>query len=232
MMKYVLILFLLIGCAENDNTYFPLTKIKSWSYKIEIQPEVEKKTIYKKVNLSLGKKKLEINGEKNTIYPFLREDGSIFFYNIEKDGVFRKGFAFSRDNKINIEKKRRVVLPYPQNIGQKWSVESKTYLILKRYPYYDYRATTNFKINYEIISMDEIVSTPVGKFSDCLLVRGEGKTKFIGDSEIGSIQINIISEEWYAKGIGLVKSNRIEKTDSDLFGTTKMTQVLEDFKKN
>ena len=169
-MKYLLLLFFLTGCSESNNTYFPLGEVKSWSYKVEIQPEVEKKTIYKKVNLSLGKKKLEINGEKNIIYPFLREDGSFFFYNIEKDGVFRKGFAFSKDNKINIEKKRRVVLPYPQNIGQKWSVESKTYLILKRYPYYDYRATTNFKINYEIISMDETVSTPVGKFSNCLYI--------------------------------------------------------------
>ena len=30
----------------------------------------------------------------------------------------------------------------------------------------------------------------------------------------------------------LIKSLRVEKTDSDLFGTTKMTQILEDYKKN
>lgn len=79
--------------------------------------------------------------------------------------------------------------------------------------------------------MGEIVSTPLGKFYDCLLVRGKGNTKFIGDSEIGSIEINITSEEWYAKGIGLIKSTRVEETDSDLFGTTKMTQTLEGYKK-
>ena len=39
-------------------------------------------------------------------------------------------------------------------------VDSKTYLILKRYPYYDYRATTNFKINYEVISKKEFIRTP------------------------------------------------------------------------
>ena len=104
-------------------------------------------------------------------------------------------------------------------------------MILKRYPYYDYRATTNFKINYEIVSTGEFVSTPLGKFNNCMLVRGKGKTKFIGDSEIGSIEINITSEEWYAKGIGLIKSNRVEETDSDLFGTTKMTQILENYTK-
>ena len=231
-MKYILFLFILIGCSENNNSYFPLGKIKSWSYKIEIQPEVEKKTIYKKTNLSLGKTKLEIDGKKESLYPFLREDGSIFFYKLKKDGIFRSGFAFAKDKNINIEKQERMVLPSPIKIGQKWSVDSKTFLILKRYPYYDYRATTNFMIDYEIISTDEIISTPTGKFRNCILIRGIGNTKFIGDSEIGSIAINILSEEWYAKGVGLIKSVRIEKTDSDLFGTTKMTQVLEGFKEN
>ncbi len=230
-MKYLFLFVLLASCSETNDSYFPLDKIKSWSYKIEIKPEVEKKTIYKKVNLSLGKKLLEIDGKKSFIYPFLREDGSIFFYKKENNGIYRNGFAFAKDNKINPEKKKRVVLPLPYEKGKKWSVESKTFLILKRYPYYDYRATTNFKINYEIISTSEFVSTPLGKFNDCMLVRGEGKTKFIGDSEIGSIEINITSEEWYAKGIGLIKSNRIEETDSDLFGTTKMTQILENYKK-
>ena len=87
-------------------------------------------------------------------------------------------------------------------------------------------------INYEIISKNEIITTPIGKFHNCVLVRGIGNTKFIGDSEIGSIDINILSEEWYAKGVGLIKSVRVEKTDSDLFGTTKMTQVLEGYKEN
>ena len=182
--------------------------------------------------MSLGKTKLEIDGKKESLYPFLREDGSIFFYKLKKDGIFRSGFAFAKDKNINIEKQERMVLPSPIKIGQKWSVGSKTFLILKRYPYYDYRATTNFLIDYEIISTNEIISTPTGKFRNCILIRGTGNTKFIGDSEIGSIAINILSEEWYAKGVGLIKSVRVEKTDSDLFGTTKMTQVLEGFKEN
>ena len=45
---------------------------------------------------------------------------------------------------------------------------------------------------------------------------------------MSSIQ-NISSEEWYAKGIGLIKSKRIEETNSDLFGKTIMVQTLESF---
>lgn len=231
-MRFLFFCLLIIGCSNQNNPYFPLEKVKSWSYKIDIEPEVEKKTTYKKINIALGKKKLEVDGNKNFFYPFLREDGSIYLYNFDKDGIYRSGSAFSRDRKISTEKEKRLVLPSPLEIGKKWAVESKTYLILKRYPYYDYRATTNFEIEYEIISKSEKVTTPVGKFEDCLLVKGVGKTKFIGDSEIGSIEITITSDEWYARGVGLVKSIRVERTDSDLFGTTRMTQLLENYQFN
>ena len=41
-MKYILFLFILIGCSENNHTYFPLGKIKSWSYKVEkVNPQLE-----------------------------------------------------------------------------------------------------------------------------------------------------------------------------------------------
>jgi len=230
-MKFLLLFFLISSCSDGNQSYFPLSSVKSWSYKIVIKPEIDRETIYKKTKLSLGKTSFKIGNKKSSSYPFLREDGSIFFYNYHKDGIYRDGYAFAKDKSIKLEKKKRVVLPTPQSVGKKWAVDSKTYLILKRYPYYDYRATTNFEIEYQIISKNEIVKTPLGKFENCLLVKGIGKTKFIGDSEIGSIEISITSNEWYAKGIGLIKSIREEKTDSDLFGTTIMTQVLENFEK-
>ena len=51
------------------------------------------------------------------------------------------------------------------------------------------------------------------------------------DREIGSIGIKISSKEWYSKKIGLIKMERIEETDTDLFGTTKMVQLLESYQK-
>ena len=70
--------------------------------------------------------------------------------------------------------------------------------------------------------MKETVNTPSGTFKDCILIIGNGQTNFIGNNEIGSIGIKIYSKEWYSKRIGLIKMERIEETDADLFGTTKM----------
>ena len=80
------------------------------------------------------------------------------------------------------------------------------------------------------MSLNETVKTPSGVFNDCIMIKGEGQTNFIGDSEIGSIGIKITSEEWYSKRVGLIKMIREEETDTDLFGTTRMIQLLENYK--
>ena len=217
--------FVLVSCGNESNSYFPLKERGQWSYEVKITPEIEKPTIYKKINYGVGKKQIN----NNSYFAILRENGSIYYYQKKKNGIYRNGFSFDKDNQISFHEKERLVLPNPISIGDSWKVNSKTYLILKRYPYYDYRATTNFTINYEIISTGKSIKTPLGKFDNCLYLKGTGKTKFIGDSEIGAIEINISSEEWYAKGIGLVKSVRTEETNSDLFGKTVMVQTLESF---
>ena len=229
-MKFFLLFFLLISCSEKNSNYFPLDKIKSWTYAVEIIPEVESKILYKKTNTSIGKKKIKIQNEEKIFFPILREDGTTFFYEISDKGIFRKGVKYLKNKEINFEN-NRLVIPSSIKIDESWSNDSKTFLILRRYPYYDYKATTNFKINYKIISLNETVKTPSGVFEDCILIKGEGQTNFIGDSEIGSIGIKITSEEWYSKKVGLIKMIREEETDTDLFGTTRMIQLLENYKR-
>ena len=58
-MKFFFLLFLLISCSEKNSNYFPLDKIKSWTYAVEIIPEVESKILYKKTNTSIGEKKIK-----------------------------------------------------------------------------------------------------------------------------------------------------------------------------
>tara|TARA_B100001939_G_scaffold104968_1_gene90716 strand:+ start:40 stop:726 length:687 start_codon:yes stop_codon:yes gene_type:complete len=227
-MKFFLFLLILISCSEKQSNYFPLDNINSWTYSVEIIPEVENRILYKKTNTAIGQKKIIIDNKEKKIFPILREDGTTFFYEITDQGIYRKGVKYLKNNKINLDD-GRIVLPSDIKVNKTWSNDSKTFLILRRYPYYDYKATTNFKIDYKIVSLKETVKTPSGIFKDCILIKGEGQTNFIGDSEIGSIGIKITSEEWYSKRVGLIKMVREEKTDTDLFGTTKMIQLLEDY---
>ena len=229
-MRFLVLILFITSCTENSSQYFPLDKIKTWSYSVEIIPEVEDKALYKKTHLSMGEQKVSLNEEKKKLFPILRENGTTLYYEFLDDGVYRVGKKFLKEKTITSENKR-MVLPSPLTLGKTWDVNSETYLILRKYPYYDYRATTNFKLKYKVASMKETVSTPSGTFKDCILIIGNAETNFIGNNEIGSIGIKIYSKEWYSKAIGLIKMERIEETDTDLFGTTKMVQLLESYQK-
>ena len=149
------------------------------------------------------KKKIKVQNKEKILFPVLREDGSILYYEITDQGIFRKGIRYLK-NKDMIIDEERLVLPSSIKLDQSWSNDSKTFLILRRYPYYDYKATTNFKIDYKIMSLNETVKTPSGIFEDCIMIKGEGQTNFIGDSEIGSIGIKLlrwngIQKSWFSE---------------------------------
>ena len=81
-MKFLLLFVFLFSCSEKKSDYFPLKKIKSWTYSVEIIPEVEKKILYKKTNTSLGERKIKVEGKEKSVFPVLREDGTTFYYEL------------------------------------------------------------------------------------------------------------------------------------------------------
>ncbi|SVE33690.1 uncharacterized protein METZ01_LOCUS486544, partial [marine metagenome] len=122
-----LFLFFLSSCSKNESSYFPLQNIKSWFYKIDIGPGVndvettgEINASYKRNYSSLNHTSLKFNGNQISTHPILRDDGTIFFYQISPSGIFRNATQFINSKKINFEKKKRTVLPFPLKIGQKW----------------------------------------------------------------------------------------------------------------
>ena len=63
-MRFLVLILFIISCSENSSQYFPLDKVKTWSYSVEIIPEVENRALYKKTHLSMGEKKISLNEEK------------------------------------------------------------------------------------------------------------------------------------------------------------------------
>ena len=230
--RFFFFFFFILSCQSEKNSYFPLNANISWTYLVEIIPEIESKMVYKKINGTLKEIKVETSQDENPkkLFPILRENNSIYYYSKSINGILREGVQYSQGSNISFEKEKRFVLRYPLEVGRGWMSSDKTFLILRRYPYFDYKATTDFKLNNVVKSLNETVKVPAGKFKGCLKIEANGETTFIGDSEIGTINIKVKTTEWYAPNVGLVKSLRIEETDTDLFGTTKMLQVLDQFK--
>ena len=151
-MKIILFfsLFLVTSCLKDDFDYFPLNNGKIWNYNVTINPGVEDKVIYKKTNFTLNKQNLKIieTNEEKQVYPIIREDNSIYYYSKNEDGIVREGMQHKNNYPILFEDEKKYVLKFPIEIGTNWESISKTFLILRRYAYFDYRATTNFNIKY------------------------------------------------------------------------------------
>ena len=47
-MRFLVLILFIISCSENSSQYFPLDKVKTWSYSVEIIPEVENKGLVQK----------------------------------------------------------------------------------------------------------------------------------------------------------------------------------------
>ena len=99
-MKFFLFLLILISCSEKQSNYFPLDNINSWTYSVEIIPEVENRILYKKTNTAIGEKKIIIDNKEKKIFPILREDGTTFFYEITDQGIYRKGVKYSDKSNV------------------------------------------------------------------------------------------------------------------------------------
>ena len=56
-MRFLVLILFIVSCSENSSQYFPLDKVKTWSYSVEIIPEVENRALYKKLIYQWVKKK-------------------------------------------------------------------------------------------------------------------------------------------------------------------------------
>ena len=70
------------------------------------------------------------------------------------------------------------------------------------------------------------VVVPAGRFDECLLVSGHGTTTADVGNYLGRTEIKVSTEDWFAPGVGLVKSIRTELTSSDALNFGRLSMEL------
>ena len=61
------------------------------------------------------------------------------------------------------------------------------------------------------------------------MIKGNGKTSFIGDTRSGPINVEITNSEWICNGVGIIKQKRLEKTNASAFGDMLLEKNLLSF---
>jgi hypothetical protein len=209
-----------ISCSKGSDSYYPLKEGITWTYQISMSrlgsAESQKIVVTNFASRDLkGKKvtpqKLDVNGQ--TSFSFYAEDES---------GIFEYASQGPGAPEPEIKVTPTYTLKNPIQVGTTWEDKTKT-------------AFENEKIPYTLKSMieskDEIVTVPAGTFKGCIKVKGTGSAEK-NTGLFGIAKIKVEHYDWYAPGIGMIKSIVKESSNNIAAGYGgEATLQLESFKK-
>jgi len=180
--------FLLPGSScfgETAEKYYPLKEGMKWVYAIiSGQPGTQKIVI-----TNLAPK--EVKGK--TVTPRKWEVGGGVKYNyvaLDDYGVYRYAEQKTATAEPQVISPKMYYLRNPMDRGTSWDMEVKT-------------DEEDLKVNVTIESISETVQVPAGTYKDCVKVKHEGGGLLKKD---GDTKLSVSAYEWYAPGVGTVKS--------------------------
>lgn len=206
-MLIIIYVFFLTACSENNigDKYFPLEKGLSWEYDVSTQYPTESSQSTLTIN-NIGK----VTYKNEPFYVRRTSSGIDYYIKFDDKGVYRKGIRTLVELKPRFDREKRYIFKYPLLIDNNWIISSRPLVLLNVFPFRERATSLQFPMSYRIESLDSNVSVPAGNFEKCLKIIGEGVAEVYTDAVNGFNEINILTEEWYAPNVGLVKMVRYE----------------------
>lgn len=212
------VLPLLAACGRGtDSGYFPLQEGRAWEYAVEYKVRGEmrrQKLIYRNAG--------HVETDGKTYYARIGLNGHRDFYRKTKAGI---------DHVDPVSGKRYRILAYPLKQGQEWQSDSKIKVLEVTgafTPTFKARIVKPVTLTYHLEDTGATVTVPAGTFSQCLQIHAKGYL-FAGrtlQDMMGIDTINIEQTEWYAPGVGLVKTEREEYTEPNEFRNRYTRELL------
>lgn len=222
-------LSLLQACDKPaTDDYFPLNQGLRWEYQLTIEHPERLETKALSIE-SAG----ETTFKNQTVSIRQTSDGTDYYLARQADGIYRVAKRTLVESKPQPDAIPRMVLPLPiaQAKGKTWSAISQPYLIERVFEGMDVMTADSlqFPMTYSVLSLDETVELPAGKFSHCVLVEGQTDLSLYADARTGHSTVPITTREWYAPGVGLVKLEREEPLNTEVYKGGKMMMELLQF---
>ena len=222
----VLLISILASCSDNYSAadYFPVDENMNWVYS-GYQNNwrlVDSDFIYVTRNSSY--EKLD---DGSLLLKKIRHDGTETKHRIDSAGVHTQKELLFLDSDEHFD----LLIPQTLNSDTTWKKQVRTRLI----PEFacGYCTTTReleqaITVHYTILATDVSIDTPMKTFEDCLLIEGKGiETIDAGDS-MGSVEVEVLTREWYAPNVGLVKLVWREQTNEEVLKTGEYQLELKD----
>lgn len=211
------------GCAESPADYLPFAEGRQWHYRVtrneQLRPIQEELSIRVDGIISLGGQSVAV---------FAQPPYSKNYYTADQDGIRRVATARGMDGAVIPDSADHYVLRYPGGSAGTWILPSTLALIEERIS--EGVAIRDQKIplamTYKVAGSDAEVSVPAGSYRGCLRIDGTGAALVPVHKGETTVRVDVASSDWYAPGVGLVKSVRTETSPSDFLVPGTYTQEL------
>lgn len=211
------------GC-RHEQSYFPLDAGWRYGYRMNLESDgtagIE---ILKSAAVNLPPR--TIGTIRAT--PRLFEDGRILYYAEDATGLRAVGFQLPGEE-ATIAAPDQYLLKYPLQTGAHWRTSGRTVLLTQRFLYSKaLPITIEIDLDYSIEKVDETVRVPAGLFTNCLKVVAAGRTSVTTADNQQTLEVGVDIVEWYAPGVGLIKSMRAEHAGEERAGNARLSSELE-----
>lgn len=150
-------------------------------------------------------------------------------YAVGNDAVEHQAYLYRMGSGRQAREAPAVLLPVPPTPGASWQFKSRLRLIETRTFAAEDRLANRYlpvEMTARIAADDASVSVPAGRYDDCVRVEAVGKTLVAADRGNLEVEIVVTQTEWYAPGVGLVKTQRAERADSTFLKNGEYVQEL------
>ena len=218
------LLFIALSACTSSQEYFPLAS-DVWRY-YQITTEILDET---KQQRQLSAVVEQTDTTQGKVFILRQNPKTDTYLKKSSQGLFRIG---SRDRSTLAEtwnETPQKILPATPELNTTWSVQSELGLIESRTFARQDRLrnrTIPLVLQYEIQSIDDTVTVPAGTFDACLALRATGSVVVRTDRGNASAEVKVTQQDWYAPGVGLIKSYRVEESESPFLKKGTYEQTL------
>lgn len=200
------------GCGQDGDDYYPLAAGRWWYYTVD-ETILDEARSARYLVRNLAPREV---GERRVV-PQAVQTASVDFITRDEAGVVRVAQQRAGRPGVGVDDPPRLLLPATPEDGRRWQVpstlgliESRTFeradrVIMRRLP---------VTLTKHVADRDAEVVVPAGHFTHCLRIAGEGRASVPTDRGNAMAEVLVESSEWYAPGVGLVKVERRESSDS------------------
>ena len=221
---FILIIF--SGCSKKEQSYFPLSNGYKWRYDVLLETRD-----------GIQKQKYILNntgeGELNGTPVYLREslDGTVLYYLDSNEGIYYLGSRNNKKIKSEFNNDKKLVIPQVYMVNKKWKQSTVTKLLKKTGPPQKtvFEIFAKVELEGKIETLDAMVIVPAGRFENCMKITMRGSSFKDAGNYVGLTLVNVEQTSWYAKGVGLVRMERIETTESNALDKGTLLIELADF---